>query len=68
MLTPYFSKLFQDVASNGLTAKAWIDHVVPVIEGKGGGKDVTAQATGSKPQAVQEAIKLATDFASLKLS
>lgn len=59
---------WQDVAANGLTAKAWIDQVVGVIDGKGGGKDVSAQATGSNPGTVLQAIKLATDFASLKLS
>ena len=58
----------QEVAANGLTAKAWIDQVVGVIDGKGGGKDVSAQATGSNPGAVSQAVKLATDFASLKLS
>ena len=58
----------QEVVANGLTAKAWIDQVVGVIDGKGGGKDVSAQATGTKPAAVSEAVKLATDFAKLKLS
>ncbi|XP_067651201.1 alanine--tRNA ligase, cytoplasmic-like [Haliotis asinina] len=58
----------KEVASNGLTAKAWVDHVVPTIKGKGGGKDVSAQATGSNVEGLQEALKLATEFAQLKLS
>lgn len=58
----------KDVAANGLTAKAWIDQVVGVINGKGGGKDVGAQATGTNPGGVSEAMKLATEFATLKLS
>ncbi|XP_076470939.1 alanine--tRNA ligase, cytoplasmic-like [Babylonia areolata] len=58
----------KEVAANGLTAKSWIDQVVGVIGGKGGGKDVSAQATGTNTAAVSDAMTLATDFANLKLS
>lgn len=58
----------KEAAEKGLTAKAWIDQIVGVIDGKGGGKDVAAQATGTKPEAVTEAMKISSDFASLKLS
>ena len=52
----------------GLTAKSWVDQVVPLIAGKGGGKDLSAQATGTKTDALSEALKTATEFAKLKLS
>lgn len=58
----------QETVSTGLTAKAWVDSVVPAINGKGGGKDVSAQATGTNIKALEEAVKLATDFAQLKLN
>ncbi|KAK7478207.1 hypothetical protein BaRGS_00030568 [Batillaria attramentaria] len=56
------------VASNGLNAKEWVDQVVGVIGGKCGGKDVSAQATGSNPGAITEAMSIAKDFANMKLS
>ena len=58
----------QEIASNGLPAKTWVDQVTTVISGKGGGKDVSAQATGSNTQGLEEAMKIALDFAKLKLS
>ncbi|XP_059156617.1 alanine--tRNA ligase, cytoplasmic-like [Physella acuta] len=54
--------------STGLNAKAWVDVVVPIINGKGGGKDLAAQATGTKTQSLDEALRAATEFAKLKLS
>lgn len=57
-----------EVAGNGLNAKEWIDQVVGVIGGKGGGKDVSAQATGSNPSGITEAMNIARDFANMKLS
>lgn len=60
--------LFQETLPTGLNAKAWVDAVVPLIGGKGGGKDLSAQATGTHTQALHEALKLATEFAQLKLS
>ncbi|KAL5022486.1 hypothetical protein ScPMuIL_001641 [Solemya velum] len=58
----------KECASNGLSAKAWISEVVPIINGKGGGKDVSAQATGSNVDSLQEAMNIAATFAKLKLS
>ncbi|XP_041375479.1 alanine--tRNA ligase, cytoplasmic-like [Gigantopelta aegis] len=55
-------------ATNGLSAKDWVDQVVPIINGKGGGRELSAQATGSNVMGLDEAIKLATNFAQLKLS
>ncbi|ESO83071.1 hypothetical protein LOTGIDRAFT_197664 [Lottia gigantea] len=57
----------KEAASKGLSAKLWIDQVVPAINGKGGGKDVSAQATGTNIGALNEAISLATKFAEMKL-
>ena len=59
--------LFQETVGKGLGAKAWVDQVVPLIAGKGGGKDLSAQATGTKPEAISEALKTATEFAKMKL-
>jgi len=58
----------KETVSAGLSAKAWVDQVVGVIAGKGGGKDLSAQATGSNPAALNDALKIATDFAQMKLS
>jgi len=58
----------KDIAKAGLNAKAWVDQVVPLIAGKGGGKDLSAQATGTKTDGLTEALKVAAEFASLKLS
>lgn len=37
------------------------------MDGKGGGKDVSAQAAGRNVHCLEEALKVATDFAKLKL-
>jgi len=58
----------KDTVAKGLGAKAWVDQVVPLIAGKGGGKDLSAQATGTKTEALSEALKIATEFAQMKLS
>ncbi|GFO25320.1 alanine--tRNA ligase, cytoplasmic-like [Plakobranchus ocellatus] len=58
----------KDAHPSGLNAKAWVDQVVPLIQGKGGGKELSAQATGTNTQALEEAVQVATDFAKLKLS
>ncbi|KAJ8302926.1 hypothetical protein KUTeg_019322 [Tegillarca granosa] len=58
----------QSVVSTGLTAKAWVSEVTGVIGGKGGGKDLSAQATGNNVNALQEAMEIATKFAQMKLS
>uniref|UniRef100_A0A2C9JU01 Alanine--tRNA ligase n=1 Tax=Biomphalaria glabrata TaxID=6526 RepID=A0A2C9JU01_BIOGL len=65
-----FSCLFclQETVSKGLNAKEWVDKVVPIINGKGGGKDLAAQATGTNIKGLQEALNVATEFAQLKLS
>lgn len=57
----------QEVANRGLKASDWVQHVCPLLDGKGGGKDMSAQATGRNTHCLQEALQLASDFARLKL-
>lgn len=58
---------FQDVANRGLKANEWVQEVCPLLDGKGGGKDMSAQATGRNTHCIQEALQLANEFAHLKL-
>ncbi|KAL4613682.1 alanine-tRNA ligase, cytoplasmic-like [Arapaima gigas] len=57
----------QEVVNKGLKASEWVQEVCPLLDGKGGGKDMSAQAAGKNTQSLQEVLKLARDFASLKL-
>lgn len=54
--------------TNSLKANEWVKSVTPCINGKGGGKDISAQATGTNVGSVQEAMDLAVKFADMKLS
>ncbi|KAM6937336.1 alanine--tRNA ligase, cytoplasmic [Xenentodon cancila] len=57
----------QDVANRGLKASEWVQELCPLLDGKGGGKDMSAQATGRNTQSLQEALQMANEFARLKL-
>ncbi|KAM3608899.1 uncharacterized protein V6R79_006517 [Siganus canaliculatus] len=57
----------QDVAKRGLKANEWVQELCPLLDGKGGGKDMSAQATGNNIQCLQEALQMANEFARLKL-
>uniref|UniRef100_A0A671VHR4 Alanine--tRNA ligase n=1 Tax=Sparus aurata TaxID=8175 RepID=A0A671VHR4_SPAAU len=57
----------QDVANRGLKASEWVQELCPLLDGKGGGKDMSAQATGRNTQCLQEALQIANKFARLKL-
>ena len=46
-----------------LSAGQWVQSVCTTIGGKGGGKNESAQASGTKVQAVESAIQIAIDFA-----
>ena len=46
-----------------IKAGAWIKKVAPVVGGGGGGRDDFAQAGGKKPQMIQEAKKVAIEYA-----
>ena len=50
-----------------LKANEWVNSCSAVIGGKGGGKDVQAQASGKETAKVNEAIELAKQFAATKL-
>ncbi|CAG5021707.1 unnamed protein product [Parnassius apollo] len=51
----------------GLLASEWVQSVVGVMGGKGGGKPESAQASGNNSKCVKEAIKIAKEFAYCKL-
>jgi len=52
----------------GLKANEWVAQVQSIMQGKGGGKDVSAQATGTNVACLQQVMDLATQFVQLKLS
>ncbi|KAI5762663.1 AARS1 [Gulo gulo luscus] len=57
----------QNAANRGLKASEWVQQVSGLMDGKGGGKDVSAQATGKNVGCLQEALELAASFAQLRL-
>ncbi|CAL8262552.1 unnamed protein product [Merluccius merluccius] len=57
----------KEVAGRGLKASEWVQELCPLLDGKGGGKDLSAQATGRNTLCVQEALQMANEFARLKL-
>ncbi|KAM8861122.1 alanine--tRNA ligase, cytoplasmic [Synchiropus picturatus] len=57
----------QEVANRGLKASEWVQELCPLLDGKGGGKEMSAQATGRNTQCVEKALQLANQFAQLKL-
>ncbi|CAH8603762.1 unnamed protein product [Dicrocoelium dendriticum] len=57
----------KNVVSCGLKANEWVGSISTAMNGKGGGKDLFAQATGTRLDALDEVIKLANQFAREKL-
>ncbi|NXX97669.1 SYAC protein, partial [Centropus bengalensis] len=57
----------QETANKGLKASQWVQEVSGLMDGKGGGKDISAQATGKNVGCLREALQVATDFARLRL-
>ncbi|XP_020369373.1 alanine--tRNA ligase, cytoplasmic isoform X1 [Rhincodon typus] len=57
----------QEVVSRGLKASDWVNHILDLLDGRGGGKDMSAQATGKNVTSLDKALKLATEFAELKI-
>lgn len=53
--------------ARGLKAHEWVAAVTPCMKGKGGGKEAAAQASGNEVQAVEEALRLADEFAQLRV-
>lgn len=58
----------KDAVSKGLKANEWVQEVSGIMGGKGGGRDVSAQATGDQGGAIDQALDLAMKFAQLKLA
>ncbi|RKP10011.1 alanyl-tRNA synthetase [Thamnocephalis sphaerospora] len=54
--------------ARGLKASEWAGAVSEKVGGKKGGKDETAQGSGDRPEALDEAYAVAEEFARLKLS
>jgi alanyl-tRNA synthetase len=54
--------------TKGLKANEWVGKVAEVVGGKGGGKADSAQASGSKIEKLYDAVRIAEEFAKLKLS
>ncbi|KAG6446232.1 alanine--tRNA ligase, cytoplasmic [Manduca sexta] len=51
----------------GLLASEWVQSIVDMIGGKGGGKAESAQASGNNPSCLNEAIKVAETYANSKV-
>jgi alanyl-tRNA synthetase len=51
-----------------LKADEWIGSVSSLLGGKGGGKEMSAQASGPHYECLKEAQQLAKEFAKLKVS
>ncbi|CAH8871047.1 unnamed protein product [Trichobilharzia szidati] len=56
------------LVSRGLKANEWVSSVSKAMDGKGGGKETSAQAVGNRIDAVGEVIQLADAFAVAKLT
>lgn len=52
----------------GLLASEWVQSVVNVMGGKGGGKAESGQASGNNPNSLKDALKIAKEFAAAKLN
>lgn len=57
----------KNAIERGLLASEWVQSIVTLINGKGGGKAESAQASGSNPSCLNEAMKIAREFAISKL-
>lgn len=55
------------MSSSGLKANEWVQNIQTLINGKGGGKDLSAQATGTNTGSLQEAMTISTKFVCDKL-
>lgn len=56
------------MASKGLKADEWVKNISGVINGKGGGKPLSAQGSGDNLNDVEKAVEMSKQFATLKLS
>lgn len=57
----------KNAVDKGLKANEWVGAVSPLMDGKGGGKAESAQASGANVEALRVALEKALSFASTKL-
>ncbi|MBI4580022.1 MAG: alanine--tRNA ligase, partial [Planctomycetes bacterium] len=57
-----------DLVAKGIKAGDLIKHVVPAIDGRGGGKPNLAQAGGNKPEGIPDALAAATAWVKERLA
>lgn len=57
----------KSAVEKGLKANEWVGTVAEIMQGKGGGKADSAQASGKNINSLSECLKLAEEFAKLKL-
>ena len=62
------SSVPKEAIKKGLKANEWVGQVSPIMQGKGGGKDVSAQATGTNVSCLEEVMALAKQFVEMKLA
>ena len=55
------------MTQRGLKANEWIGHIQDEIKGKGGGKDLSAQAVGSNISSLEKVMAMGIDYACQKL-
>lgn len=51
-----------------MKANEWINEISSLMEAKGGGRDTSAQATGTNTSNLNQCIDLASKFAEIKLT
>ncbi|CAG2101718.1 unnamed protein product [Medioppia subpectinata] len=56
-----------NAVASGLKANEWVQQISATINGKGGGKEESSQASGTNVGAINDAILLSKQFAELKL-
>lgn len=67
-LTMFFSLKFKDLIGQGLKADEWVASISSLLCGKGGGKDMSAQASGPRFECLHEAMKIAKEYAKSKVN
>jgi len=58
----------EELVSRGLKANEWVTQVQDLMEGKGGGKELSAQATGTNIRCLSRAVELTKEYAMNKLN
>ncbi|KAF4519092.1 hypothetical protein B566_EDAN001684 [Ephemera danica] len=57
----------KNAISKGLKANEWVQQVAPLMNGKGGGKPESAQASGNNVSVLSEVLRIATEYGNSKL-